>query len=78
MRLMQEDALDKILGGVTTIEEVLRVVPTENNSQAECAKCNQRIFPAFKYCPHCGTKNAAPSTPARSRSRHWIPDEVTR
>jgi type IV pilus assembly protein PilB len=78
MRLMQEDALDKILGGVTTIEEVLRVVPTENNSQAECAKCNQRIFPAFKYCPHCGTKNAAPSTPSRSRSRHWIPEEVTR
>src|SRR5579863_2447217 len=66
MRLMQEDALDKILGGVTTIEEVLRVVPTENNSQAECAKCNQRIFPAFKYCPHCGTKNAAPWTPYRS------------
>jgi type II secretory ATPase GspE/PulE/Tfp pilus assembly ATPase PilB-like protein len=78
MRLMQEDALDKILGGVTTIEEVLRVVPTENNSQAECAKCNQRIFPAFKYCPHCGTKNAAPSNSTRSRSRHWIPEEITR
>jgi type IV pilus assembly protein PilB len=78
MRPMQEDALDKILSGMTTLEEVLRVVPTEKSSQAECPKCNQRILPTFKYCPHCGTKNAAPSTASRSRSRHWIPEEVTR
>src|SRR5258708_30640749 len=30
MRLMQEDAVEKILSGVTTLEEILRVVPTEN------------------------------------------------
>jgi type IV pilus assembly protein PilB len=77
MRLMQEDALEKILSGVTTLEEVLRVVPTENFSHSECPKCNQRILPSFKYCPLCGTKNAGPSNASRSRSRHWIPEEVS-
>ena len=77
MRLMQEDALGKVLSGMTTLEEVLRVVPTENFSLLECAKCNERILPLFKYCPHCGTKNAAPSKVARSRSRHWFPEEVS-
>ena len=77
MRLMQEDALGKVLSGMTTLEEVLRVVPTENFSLLECAKCNERILPLFKYCPHCGTKNAAPSKVARSRPGHWFPEEVS-
>jgi type IV pilus assembly protein PilB len=76
MRLMQEDALEKIRNGVTTLEEILRVVPTENIPQAECPKCNQRILPTFKYCPHCGTKNAVPSKATRSSSRHSISQEV--
>jgi uncharacterized OB-fold protein len=74
---MQEDALDKVMNGLTTLEEVLRVVPTENISLQECPKCNQRMVPSFKFCPHCGTKNAAPSKVGRSRSRHWFPEEVS-
>jgi type IV pilus assembly protein PilB len=77
MRLIQEDALEKVLTGLTTLEEIVRVVPTENISLMECPKCNERIVPSFKYCPHCGTKNAAPSKIARIRSRHWFPEEVS-
>jgi type IV pilus assembly protein PilB len=77
MRLMQEDALEKVLSGVTTLDEILRVVPTENISLLECPSCNERILPLFKYCPHCGTKCAAPSKVARSRPRHWFPEEVS-
>jgi type IV pilus assembly protein PilB len=77
MRLIQEDALEKVLTGLTTLDEIVRVVPTENIPLMECPKCNEHIVPSFKYCPHCGTKNAVPSKIARIRSRHWFPEEVS-
>ena len=77
MRLMQEDAMDKILSGVTTLEEILRAVPTENVSFPECQRCNERILPLFKYCPHCGAKNAPLAKAERSRTRHWFTEEIS-
>jgi type IV pilus assembly protein PilB len=77
MSLMQEDALEKVLSGLTTLEEIIRVVPSENISFLDCPKCDQRILPLFNYCPHCGTKNAASSKAARSGTRHWFPEEVS-
>jgi type II secretory ATPase GspE/PulE/Tfp pilus assembly ATPase PilB-like protein len=56
MRLMQEDAMEKLRSGLTTLDEILRVVPVETVSYAECSKCAQNILPAFKYCPYCGTR----------------------
>ena len=41
MRLMQEDALEKVKQGVTTLDEVLRVVPFEN-IQALFEACHER------------------------------------
>ena len=76
MRLMLEDAMEKLRIGMTTLEEIFRVVPTENVSHADCPKCNERILPMFKFCPHCGTKNAVPSNPSRSSSRHSISEEM--
>jgi type II secretory ATPase GspE/PulE/Tfp pilus assembly ATPase PilB-like protein len=72
MRLMQEDALEKLRAGVTTLGEILRVVPVEKVSQVECPNCNQHLLPSFRYCPHCGTKNNLHS--ARSRSGSSQPD----
>ncbi len=68
MRLMQEDAADKLCEGITTLEEIFRVVPVENVSQAECSNCNQHLLPSFRYCPHCGTKNSARPSSLRSNS----------
>jgi type IV pilus assembly protein PilB len=75
MKLMQEDALDKILTGMTSIEEITRVVPVHTGSFPECAQCGRRISPSFLFCPHCGAKrqgtaSATPQThpPARGRS----------
>ena len=76
MQLMQEDALKKILDGVTTLEEILRVVPVENATHLECARCNFRILSAFKYCPECGTRCANEASPSRPRSQELIPEEV--
>lgn len=56
MRLMQEDALDKVGLGLTTLEEVLRVVPFENIANMECENCNRKLAAAFLFCPYCGTR----------------------
>jgi type IV pilus assembly protein PilB len=61
MRLMQEDALEKLRTGVTSLEEILRVVPIESVASAECAKCSKSIMPSFSFCPYCGTRCSAPA-----------------
>ncbi len=76
MQLMWEDALNKILKGATTLEETLRVVPVENTTHTECAQCNSRIFPAFKFCPECGTRYAKEAASTRSRNQALVPEEV--
>lgn len=76
MRLIQEDALEKVLNGTTTLEEVLRVVPMDNTSRVECAECHQHILPTFNYCPSCGTRCAAKSSPSRPRKEDLIPEEA--
>jgi len=67
MRLMQEDAIEKLRAGLTSLEEILRVVPLEHVSQVDCSKCGQQILPSFKYCPHCGTRNVLHTSSSRSR-----------
>jgi len=76
MRLIQEDALQKVLNGTTTLEEIIRVVPMDTTSYAECAKCNQHILPSFNYCPSCGTRCAHKSSSNRPRKEDWVPEEV--
>ncbi|MCL5036513.1 MAG: Flp pilus assembly complex ATPase component TadA [Chloroflexi bacterium] len=55
MKLLMEDAIEKALSGVTTPEEVLRVI-----SQAEiakhfktCPRCSTRVKPGVSKCPKC-------------------------
>ena len=69
MKLMQEDALDKIITGMTSIEEITRVVPVHTGSFPECAQCGRRISPTFQFCPHCGVKRKGSASSCAS-SRH--------
>jgi type IV pilus assembly protein PilB len=78
MRLMQEDAAEKLREGLTTMEEILRVVPVENFSYEACSECGQSILPTFKFCPHCGTKNRAQTTSFSSHARDAAREEVLR
>ncbi|MHB8411564.1 MAG: ATPase, T2SS/T4P/T4SS family [Candidatus Acidiferrales bacterium] len=55
MKLMQEYALDNVRRGLTTIEEIARVIPFEHIPSATCTKCNREVQPAYSYCPYCGT-----------------------
>jgi len=60
MKFMEEDALDKVAAGLTTLDEVMRVVPfDELSSTSRCAECNKHLIPAFAFCPYCGTRVAA-------------------
>jgi len=66
MRLMQEEALEKVKQGVTTLEEVVRVVPFENLLAQRCGSCGKSLAPAFMFCPYCGSgagQQAAPAGP---------------
>jgi len=59
MRTMREDALDKVRAGVTTIEEMLRVVPVEEFAAARCSQCSRELAQIFLFCPFCGAKRHA-------------------
>jgi len=76
MRPMQEDAMEKLRSGTTTLEEILRVVPVESVSYSECAKCDQHILPAFRFCPYCGTRCVPVSQSKRSRSGASVAEGV--
>ncbi len=56
MRRMQEDALEKLQAGMTTLEEVLRVVPMEALSTSGCKHCGHEMAATYRFCPHCGTR----------------------
>ncbi len=66
MTLIQEDALLKVDRGLTTLEEVQRVVRFESISSIECENCARKLAPAFHYCPYCGERRL--HTRARSTS----------
>jgi len=54
MKSMQEYALERVREGLTTIEEVLRVIPFEVVAATCCHSCGAHTLPAFLYCPFCG------------------------
>jgi type IV pilus assembly protein PilB len=61
MITLETNAIAKILSGVTTAEEVLRVIDVFEGS-ACCPTCNQVVDDSFSVCPHC-------STPLRNQCR---------
>jgi type IV pilus assembly protein PilB len=69
LRLMQDDALDKIQQGITSVEEIARVVPVQTvPAYAGCSQCKQKIVPTFRFCPFCGTEQPQGTPPADGKS----------
>jgi type IV pilus assembly protein PilB len=60
MRFMQEYALQHVREGLTTLDEVLRVVLIEHAPSANCESCNRELSPSFLFCPFCGVKTPDP------------------
>jgi type IV pilus assembly protein PilB len=53
IRAMLEDAREKLLAGLTTDEELLRVIQTGDQAP-RCPSCKQEIADDYANCPHCG------------------------
>ncbi len=60
MKMMQEYALEYVTMGMTTLEEVRRVVPLEAAPGVKCSGCGQDLVTGFLFCPYCGTKTSRP------------------
>src|ERR1700690_2577100 len=56
MKLMQQYALERVREGLTTLDEVLRVVPFEKLKASLCYSCKHDLSPSFIFCPYCGEK----------------------
>ncbi len=55
MRYMSQDALDKAKAGLTSIEEVLRVLYIEEKEDIHlCRACGESVRLDFLNCPYCG------------------------
>jgi len=52
-RTLFEDATSKLLAGLTTVDEVLRVV--QLNEGNRCPSCRAEVADEFSICPHCST-----------------------
>jgi type IV pilus assembly protein PilB len=71
MRLLQEEAFEKVQMGLTSLEEVFRVIPFSAGSSTQCVRCRRMLSPEFVICPFCGT------TPSLKNSRHQSKSSAT-
>jgi type IV pilus assembly protein PilB len=76
MRRMQDDALEKIQAGITTLEEVVRVVPMEEVSNSGCDRCGYELPPAYRFCPYCGSRRGPAGTDPNPASSARIAEGV--
>ena len=58
---LQADALDKIQAGLTTLEEVQRVIYFDDMLSLRCPRCDRDLHQAVAFCPGCGAKTAGVS-----------------
>jgi type II secretory ATPase GspE/PulE/Tfp pilus assembly ATPase PilB-like protein/FixJ family two-component response regulator/predicted RNA-binding Zn-ribbon protein involved in translation (DUF1610 family) len=54
MRSLLEDAIDKVKAGITTCDELLRVLGPQNTLEIPCTQCGAHLEERFQFCPFCG------------------------
>lgn len=62
IRSFQEEALEKVRQGLTSLEEVFRVIPFSSDLPAGCRSCKRYLSPDFLLCPYCGADRIRPRT----------------
>jgi type IV pilus assembly protein PilB len=55
MRSIQEDGLDKVRRGLTSLTEVMRVVPFGRGAASKCRNCGKALAANYVACPYCAT-----------------------
>ncbi|MEX1127193.1 MAG: ATPase, T2SS/T4P/T4SS family [Vicinamibacterales bacterium] len=72
MITLGEDGLAKVKAGVTTAEELLRVVTEVREMRTLCPGCGGAVAIDFMACPHCGHRlNAGCSKCGRALQPGW-------
>jgi type IV pilus assembly protein PilB len=72
MLSLGEDALAKVKSGLTTPEELLRVVTEVKQLRTMCPGCQSPVALDFSACPQCGKRlNSTCSTCARPLQPNW-------
>ncbi|NUR55747.1 MAG: Flp pilus assembly complex ATPase component TadA [Acidobacteria bacterium] len=67
-----EDGLAKVKAGVTTAEELLRVVTEVSEMRTLCGGCGGAVAMDFMACPHCGHRlNASCNKCGRALQAGW-------
>jgi type IV pilus assembly protein PilB len=54
IRSFQEEALEKVKEGLSSLEEVFRVIPFNADAPSGCRVCKRHLSPEFLLCPYCG------------------------
>jgi type II secretory ATPase GspE/PulE/Tfp pilus assembly ATPase PilB-like protein/CheY-like chemotaxis protein len=52
-RFLLEDAMEKVRSGITTLEEIMRVVQLQEDEIVRCPSCSAFINRDFASCPYC-------------------------
>jgi type IV pilus assembly protein PilB len=72
MITLGEDGLAKVKAGITTPEELLRVVTEVREMRTLCAGCGGAVAVDFVACPHCGHRlNAGCGKCGRTLQADW-------
>lgn len=73
MRTIGEDALEKVKMGITTFEELGRIISLEGESASMCSFCGRVLSEEFGICPYCGNpvETHCPKC-GKHRSPEWI------
>src|SRR6202035_3853670 len=62
IRSFQEEALEKVKEGLTSLEEVFRVIPFNADAPSGCRVCKRHLSPDFLLCPYCGADRMGPQS----------------
>jgi len=68
-----EDGLVKVKAGITTADELLRVLTDVHETRTFCPGCNGVVAIEFEACPHCGRRlNHACPKCSRALQPDWV------
>ncbi|MFA7348047.1 MAG: ATPase, T2SS/T4P/T4SS family [Desulfurivibrionaceae bacterium] len=73
MHTLLEDGLEKVRLGITTLDELLRVIGSQTRYERMCPSCQQMIEATFLFCPFCGEFKANYCTGCRMQLEEgWL------
>jgi len=73
MKTLGENALEKVRAGITTLDEIRRVIYMEGESASVCSFCGKVVNADFKVCAYCGhsIESLCPNC-SKPRSPEWV------